>query len=177
MKLGMWVVMGTSTTHMVYHHRMHIFNTSFAYCSDWLITKKSNIQTSVWATLMKLGMKIVMGTSTTHVVCHHKICIFNTSFAYLFSLANNKKGKYPEFLWATLMKLGMWVVVGTVLPTRSVVTECAYLIPPLHICSDWPIKKGNYLEFCLSYTDEIWYIDSQWVVVGTGITQVPVITE
>ena len=53
-------------------------------CSDWLITKKSNIQSSVWATLMKLGMWVVMGTSTTHVVCHHQMRIFNTSFAYLF---------------------------------------------------------------------------------------------
>ena len=32
-----------------------------------------------------------MGTSTTHVVCRHQMRIFNTSFAYLFWLANNKK--------------------------------------------------------------------------------------
>ena len=25
------------------------------------------------------------------VVCHHQMCIFDTSFAYLFWLANNKK--------------------------------------------------------------------------------------
>ena len=37
------------------------------------------------------------GTSTTHMVCHHRIRIFNTSFAYLFRSANNKKVKYPEF--------------------------------------------------------------------------------
>ena len=42
-------------------------------------------------------MWVVMGTSTTHVVCRHQMRIFNISFAYLFSLANNKKGKYPEF--------------------------------------------------------------------------------
>ena len=35
-----------------------------------------------------------MGTSTTHVVCHHQVRIFNTSFAYLFWLANNIKIKY-----------------------------------------------------------------------------------
>ena len=46
---------------------------------------------------MKLGMWVVMGTSTTHVVCRHQVSISNTSFAYLFSLSNNKKGKYPEF--------------------------------------------------------------------------------
>ena len=31
------------------------------------------------------------GTSTTHVGCCHQMHIFNTSFAYLFWLANNKK--------------------------------------------------------------------------------------
>ena len=45
---------------------------------------------------MKLGMWVVMGTSTTHVVCRHQMRILNTSFAYLFWLAN-KKVKYPEF--------------------------------------------------------------------------------
>ena len=38
-----------------------------------------------------------MNTSTTHVVYRHQMRIFNTSFAYLFWLANNKKIKYPEF--------------------------------------------------------------------------------
>ena len=47
-------------------------------------TKKSNMQSSVWATLMKRGMWVVRGTSTTHVVCCHQMCIFNTSFAFLF---------------------------------------------------------------------------------------------
>ena len=27
---------------------------------------------------------VVIGTSTTHEVCHHQMCIFNTPFAYLF---------------------------------------------------------------------------------------------
>ena len=49
------------------------------------------------------------GISTTHVVYHHRKRIFNTSFAYLFWLARNKKVKYPEFC----MDLGMWVVMGT----------------------------------------------------------------
>ena len=40
---------------------------------------------------MKLGMRVVMGTSSTHVVCRHQMRIFNTSFAYLFLLANDKK--------------------------------------------------------------------------------------
>ena len=46
---------------------------------------------------VKLGIWVVGGTSTTHVVCRHQLRIFNTSFAYLFWLANNKKVKYLEF--------------------------------------------------------------------------------
>ena len=94
---------GTSTTHVVCRHRMRMLLNMrieiphLRTCSDWLITKKSNIQSSVSATLMKLGMWVVMGTSTTHVVCCHWMCIFNTSFAYLFWLVNNKKVKYPEW--------------------------------------------------------------------------------
>ena len=83
MKLSMWVVGAqvqptwSVVTECVYLiHHLHI-------CSDWLITKKSNIQSSVWATLMKLGMWVVIGTCTTHVVCRHGMCISNTSFAYL----------------------------------------------------------------------------------------------
>ena len=46
---------------------------------------------------MKLGVLVVVDPSTTHVVCCDQMCIFNSSFAYLFWLANNKKDKYPEF--------------------------------------------------------------------------------
>ena len=42
-------------------------------------------------------MWAVGDTSTTYVVYHHWMLIFNTSFAYLAWLANNKKVKYPEF--------------------------------------------------------------------------------
>ena len=48
-------------------------------------------QSSVWRTVMKLGTWVVVGRSTTHVVCRHQMHIFDTSFAYLFWLANNKK--------------------------------------------------------------------------------------
>ena len=45
MKFGMWVVMGTSITHVVCRHQMSIFNASFAYlfylAND---KKKSNMQ-------------------------------------------------------------------------------------------------------------------------------------
>ena len=76
--------MGTSTTHVVCRYQMRIFNTSFAYLFLLANNKKLNIQSSVWATLMKPGMWVVMGTSTTHMVCCHQMHIFNTSFAYLF---------------------------------------------------------------------------------------------
>ena len=42
-------------------------------------------------------MWVVVDTSTTHMVCRHQMRMLNTSFAYLFWLAYNKKGKYPEF--------------------------------------------------------------------------------
>ena len=163
MKLGMWVVMGTSTTHVVCRHWMCIFNASFAYLFWLANNKKSNIQSSVWATLMKLSMWVVMGTSTTHVVCHHQMRIFNTSFAYLFWLAYNQKINIQSSEWATLMKPGMWVVMGIstkYYPHVSVVTKCAYLIPHLHICSDWLITKIKYPDFCMGYIDETWYVGS-----------------
>ena len=69
-------------------------------CSDWLIINKSNIQSSVWATLMKLSMWVVMGISATHVVCRHQTRIFNTSFAYIFWLADNKKSQISRVLYA-----------------------------------------------------------------------------
>ena len=112
-KLGMWVVRGTRTTQVVYCHWMRIFNTSFPYLFRLANNKKSNFQSSVWDTLMKLGMWVVMATSTTHVVCCHQIRLFNTSFAYLFWLANNKKSNIQSSVWPTLRKLGMWVVIGT----------------------------------------------------------------
>ena len=64
--LPMWSTV-TVCAHLIPH--LHI-------CSDWLITKKSNIQSCVWGTLMKLGMWVVGVTSTTHVVCRHQMPIF-----------------------------------------------------------------------------------------------------
>ena len=40
----MWVVEGTCVTHVVCRPQMHIINSSFAYCSDWLKTKKGQYQ-------------------------------------------------------------------------------------------------------------------------------------
>ena len=161
-KLGMWVVGGGAAQVLPTWSVV----TKFAYliphlhiCSDHLITKKSNIQSSVWATLMKLGMWVVMGTSTTHVVCSHQMRIFNTSFAYLFSLANIKKGKYPEFCMGHSDETWYVGCGGHKYYTHQVCGHrmCIFNTSFAYICSDWLIKKGNYPEFCLSYTDETWY--------------------
>ena len=67
-----------------------------------------------WPIFIKLGMWVVGGTSITHVVCCHRMRIFNPSFAYLFWLANNKKVKYPEFCMGYIDETWyMWVVMGT----------------------------------------------------------------
>ena len=80
-------------------------------------TSEGNLRSQMrtqWPIFVKLGIWVVGGTSTTHVVCHHQMRIFETSFAYLLWLANYKKVKYPEnSVWATLMKLGLWVVIDT----------------------------------------------------------------
>ena len=140
----MWSVL-TECAYLITH--LHI-------CSDWLITKKKrNIQSSVWATLMKLGMWVVMGTSTTHLVCCHRMRMFNTSFAYLLWLANNKKVKYPEFCMGYIDET--WYVGSDghkYYPLWSVVTKCgifntsfAYLF--------WLAnnKQIKYPEFWMAY--------------------------
>ena len=65
MKLGMWVVMGTSTTMWSVVTKCTYLILHLHICSDWLITKKSNIQSSVWATLMKLDVGSGGGTTSS----------------------------------------------------------------------------------------------------------------
>ena len=56
-------------TYVVCCHQLRIFLLPILnICSDWLITKKANIQNSVWATVTTLGMWVVVGTSTSHMV-------------------------------------------------------------------------------------------------------------
>ena len=111
-KLDMWVVGGTSTTHVVCLHRMCIFKTSFAYLF-WLANNKKvrypELRMGYIDETWYVGSD---GTSSIHMVCRHQMRIFNTSFAYLFWLAN-KKSNIQNSVWATLMKLGTWVVMGT----------------------------------------------------------------
>ena len=79
-KLGVWVVLGTSVTHVVCRHQMRILNSSFAYLFRLAITRKANIQSSIWATVMKLGWYVtqVLPMCSVVVDAHIKylICIF-----------------------------------------------------------------------------------------------------
>ena len=108
---------------------------------------------------MQLCMWVVMGTSTTHVFCRHQMRIFNTSFAYLFRLANKKLNSQSS-VWATFMKPGMWVVMGTTTTHVVCCHQSAYLVSHLHICSDWLITKIKYPDFCVGYNDETWFMGS-----------------
>ena len=46
---------------------------------------------------VKLGMWVVLGTNVTYMVCCHQMCTLNSSFVYLFCLANKNKGQYQVF--------------------------------------------------------------------------------
>ena len=99
---------GTNITHVIFVTECACLIPHLHICSDWLITKTSKIQSSVWATLMKLDMWVVIGTSTT---------------------------------------------------TWSVVTKCAYLIPHLHICSHWLItRKVKIQSFVWAKVIRTWYL-------------------
>ena len=83
------------------------------------------------------------GTSTTYMVCRHWMRIFNTSFAYVFWLAN-KKVKYLEFCIGYIDETWYVASDGHKYYTCGLLSLNAYLIPHLHICSDWlTTKKSN----------------------------------
>ena len=115
-------------------------------CQHQKVNLRSLLRTQ-WPIFVKLVMWVVGGTSITHAVFRHRMHIFNTctSFAYLFWLANIKKVKYPECCMGYID--GTWYVGSDawaqVLAMRSVVIECAYSIPHLHICSDCFITKNQ----------------------------------
>ena len=52
----------------------------------------------------------ISGYSIPYVVCCHRMCILNTSFACLFWLANNKEGKYPQLYIRYFDGDGTWFV-------------------------------------------------------------------
>ena len=154
----MWVVVDTSTTHVVCRHfylsylipHLHI-------CSDWLIIKKANIQSSVWATVTKLGIWVVVGTSTARMVCCHQMHMFDTSFAYLFWLANNKKRaniQSSDETWYVGSCGRKFYQSGLSSPNGIFNTSFAYLF--------WLAynNKGKYSQFCMGYSDKTWYVGS-----------------
>ena len=129
-----------SCTHVICCHQMHEYEKpSFAYLFLFANNKKVNIiQNSVWTTVTKLDMivVVVVDRNASHLVCHYQMCIFDTSFAYLFRLADNKKGKYPEFCITTVMKLGMRVVVSRSI-TCKVLTFGRTFFLNFEICNNW----------------------------------------
>ena len=76
---------------------MHIFNTSLAYLFWLANNKKIKYSEFCMDYVDKTWYVGSDGHKYYDVVCRYQMRIFNTSFAYLFWLANNKITKYPEF--------------------------------------------------------------------------------
>ena len=78
-------------------------------CSHWL--KKYNIQSSLWATMLKLGMWVVLDTIISHGIC---CCwwtyILSTSLVYSDWVITTKLN-IQNSIWATVTKLSMWIVL------------------------------------------------------------------
>ena len=120
-------------THMVYHHRVSILNTSFE-CLLWLaINNKTNIQSSKWATTLAKSMWINFGPMATRSVLI-KSAYFNTSFAWVCSdwLIKSQLSRVPDFSWTFRNNWNLVykiLVVVKVLPMCLLSPKCAYLIP------------------------------------------------
>ena len=74
---------------------MCMLSTSVAYLFWLANNKNANIQSSIWATVTKLGMWVLVGTSNTHWVSHHWMHIMNISLHICPDWLITKKGKYP----------------------------------------------------------------------------------
>ena len=106
-----------------------------------------------------------MDTSVTYVVCHHQMCILNTSFAYHVLIGyDNKKFQYPEFCMGYSDET--WYVGSggpkTYYPSGLSSPNVHIKYPHLYICSDWLIKKATLQSFALGIL----------AVLGTSIIQV-----
>ena len=91
---------------------------------------------------------------TWYVGSVHQMRIFNSWFAYLFLLANNNKGKYPEFYmgysdetWYVGSSALKYYPCVLLLSMRILSTSFAYLF--------WLANnnKVKYLEFYMGYSD------------------------
>ena len=108
-KPGMWLVLGTSVTHVVCCHWMHIIKYLICiFVSHWL---KNNNQSSLWATMMKLGMWVVLDTIISHgFCCWWWAYILSTSLVYSDWVITTKSN-IQNSIWATVTNLSMWIVL------------------------------------------------------------------
>ena len=91
-----------------------------------------HLQTSpVELILLALSSSFFTQFVLTHV-------LFNTPFAYLFWLAN-KRRQISRVLFELLWRIDILVVADTSITHMSIIINCTYLIPPLHIIT----KKTN----------------------------------
>ena len=78
-------------------------------------TKKVNLcfsKENAMTDFGKLCMWVVVDIGAAHMVCCHRMRIFDTSFAYVFWLVNDKKANIQSSVLATVvMKICMWIVV------------------------------------------------------------------
>ena len=96
-KLGMWVVLSASITHIVCCHQMCILNSSFAYVF-WLVNNNKVKYPEVYGDCSDETCYVgATGLKYNPCVLLLSMYILSTSFAYLFWLADNNKVKYPEF--------------------------------------------------------------------------------
>ena len=125
-KLGVWVVLGTSVTHVVCRHQMCILNSSFAYLFTLAITRKASIQSSIWATVMKLGW-YVGGITLKYYPCVLLLSmrILSTSFAYSLKAAHavfyeysERVSREPRNSSCNYRFVGLTLKVTNVFPTR-----------------------------------------------------------
>ena len=93
--------------------------------------------------------------------------ILSSSFAYLFWLPNNNKGKYLKLCMGYSDETYYVDNTGLKYFTHVFCCEWAYQEPNLHISSDWLITtKTNNPEsyiYGLIYCNRTWYVGSTWL--------------
>ena len=140
---------------MVCHHPMHILNPSFVL----LFTLGYNKGGKYLEFCMSYSDETwyVGSSKLKYYPCAllSQMCIFNTSFAYLFWLAYSKKGKPLKLSMATVTKLNwysMWEVVDSGI---TQVSRCHWMcivnfsfayVNTSYLYSDWLITKKVNLQ-------------------------------
>ena len=109
-----------------------------------ILTRKTNIQSSVWATVMKLSMWVMVDTSTTHMVCCQWMRI-RGSF-----------GKLWNMMWWSCCIRGSWCCLYKV---STFLFHTTPVCRPLHA---WlrcninikTVAQGHYLMFCELHSEK-----------------------